>query len=114
MTKARRSSPERSDGSEQAPPGNAEGDYVGHLWTTDTTDDLTDEPVLRVTSVAFQPMFRGRGLARFLLSAAEALAKGRLAREVRLSLGHLNDPAKRLFQECGFSVTAERMAKAVK
>jgi ribosomal protein S18 acetylase RimI-like enzyme len=87
------------------------GDYAGHCWLTDQTDVLTNEPAVRVTSIAISRSFRRHGLALYFLDLAESLARLRKAVELRVDVGTDNASAIRLFEKSGYAVRAQRMTK---
>jgi N-acetylglutamate synthase-like GNAT family acetyltransferase len=78
----------------------AEGPVAGLLWKPDGDG-------LYVGRVAVHPDWRGRGLAKRMLAAAEAEARARGLARLFLSTRLVLDDNRRLFAACGFVETSE-------
>jgi ribosomal-protein-alanine N-acetyltransferase len=61
-----------------------------------------------ILSVAVDPSFQGRGLARRLLNMHLGRLAGRGVRTVFLEVGEANDPAARLYARAGFHEVSRR------
>jgi GNAT superfamily N-acetyltransferase len=58
--------------------------------------------IARLDAIAVDPDAQGRGVGRFLLARAEALARARGAVVMALMTAEKNHPARRLFTSAGF------------
>lgn len=65
---------------------------------------------MRLYSIAVSPNFRGRGLARHLLTEAAKLAKADGFRYIHLEVSEINEAAVKLYLCEGFEVFGERRA----
>ena len=74
----------------------AEGPVAALLWEE-------KEAALSLSRLAVHPDWRGRGLARRLLAAAEALARARAVPRLILSTRLVLTDNRRLFAACGFT-----------
>jgi ribosomal protein S18 acetylase RimI-like enzyme len=59
-------------------------------------------PLLNVHDLAVLPEFRGRGVGRALLAAAEARARARGCAKLTLEVREDNARARALYEQCGF------------
>jgi GNAT superfamily N-acetyltransferase len=67
--------------------------------------DEVDELVVNLMAMWLAPSHRGTGASEQLVSAVVAWAKSESARCVRLHVIKSNDPARRLYERCGFLQT---------
>lgn len=72
----------------------------GGLWI------VLDEA--HITNIAIRADFRGRGLGKILLDEMIGLSKGKGASSMTLEVRVSNDPAKRLYESCGFRTAGVR------
>jgi ribosomal protein S18 acetylase RimI-like enzyme len=85
----------------------AAGQRVGFVWLY--VNEAMRQAFLYQIEV-FEP-FRGRGLGRELLAAAEELAKSRGVRTIVLNVFATNQPAMGLYQTTGYGTVSHTMAK---
>ena len=89
------------------------GDVVGYTYATIEGYDYMSlrGPAGVIQDIIVEPEFRGRGIARQLLTAAlEALSAGG-ANQVVLSTAERNEAAQRLFASAGFRRTMVEMTR---
>jgi len=67
---------------------------------------IADE--LHINNVAVRPEFRSRGLGSSLLRATLAQGLARQARLAQLEVRAGNEPAQRLYRQCGFTIVGRR------
>ncbi len=63
---------------------------------------------VELISMFVRPQARGRGVGEALIDAVTGWARERDATSVHLWVTDINKHARRLYERCGFSVTAER------
>jgi GNAT superfamily N-acetyltransferase len=88
------------------PPGadDAEANGAGALGTV---DDARAGAVVELVSMWVRPDMRGRNIGSALIEAVVGWAAAGRAREVHLWVTDGNDPARRLYERCGFVRTGE-------
>jgi ribosomal protein S18 acetylase RimI-like enzyme len=64
--------------------------------------------IVELVSMYVRPKARGRGVGEALVAAVFAWAQARDAKTVHLWVTESNDPARALYERCGFSPTGER------
>jgi ribosomal protein S18 acetylase RimI-like enzyme len=64
--------------------------------------------IVELVSMYVRPKARGRGVGEALVAAVFAWAQARDAKTVHLWVTESNDPARALYERCGFSLTGER------
>ena len=68
-----------------------------------------EEPgVVDLVAMFVRPQARGRGIGEALIDAVIGWARARDAASLHLWVTETNKPAVRLYERCGFTVTAER------
>ncbi|MEO6390390.1 MAG: GNAT family N-acetyltransferase [Pyrinomonadaceae bacterium] len=67
--------------------------------------DSTDPAVVHLMAMWVHPERRGSGAAGALVKAVLDWAEGRGASSVRLDVMHGNEPARKLYEKCGFTAT---------
>jgi ribosomal protein S18 acetylase RimI-like enzyme len=70
----------------------------------------TEPGTIELVSMWVRPWARGRGAGEALVAAVMGWARAGGARQVHLWVTETNDPARRLYQRCGFRPTGERQA----
>ena len=63
---------------------------------------LAEEEQLTVYTFAVHPAHKHRGVGHAMLDGAAAWAKGQGKKALRLDVHHINTPAIRLYESCGF------------
>lgn len=93
----------------EAPPSDAlllvaelEGRVVGFVFAAEREDYFTHEVVAHVEDLALDAEAEGRGLARGLMEAVEAWARGRGRRRVSLNVWAQNRRAIGLYERLGY------------
>ena len=81
---------------------------VGNLWLG-TDPDRPD--TLFVWDISIREQFRGRGLGRAAMLAAEDVARQTHAVAMSLNVFGSNTVARRLYESLGYGVTAQQMLK---
>jgi ribosomal protein S18 acetylase RimI-like enzyme len=80
-----------------------EGDRLrGFLFAAERADYFTGERLAHVEDLALEPGAEGKGLARRLMEAAEAWARGRGCRRVTLNVWAQNERAVGLYRRLGY------------
>ncbi|MFD0263813.1 GNAT family N-acetyltransferase [Kitasatospora indigofera] len=80
------------------------GRVVGYVRQVPPTPLASNRHVRQIQGLAVDGSVRGRGIGRALVEAACAAARADGARRISLRvLGH-NEPARRLYERCGFRV----------
>lgn len=69
-----------------------------------------DTSVVELVSMWVDPRARGHGVAEPLVGAVADWAGNRDATQVHLWVTEANEPARRLYQRCGFTFTGERQS----
>jgi GNAT superfamily N-acetyltransferase len=64
--------------------------------------------IVELVSMYVRPKARGRGVGEALVAAVFGWAEARDAKTVHLWVTESNDPARALYERCGFSLTGER------
>jgi ribosomal protein S18 acetylase RimI-like enzyme len=64
--------------------------------------------IVELVSMYVRPKARGRGVGEALVAAVFAWAQARGAKTVHLWVTESNEPARALYERCGFSLTGER------
>jgi len=64
--------------------------------------------LVELVAMFVRPQARGRGVGEALIAAVVGWARARDATSVHLWVTETNQPARGLYQRCGFTVTAER------
>jgi ribosomal protein S18 acetylase RimI-like enzyme len=98
----------------------AAGEFDPSLWEILRVDGrnagcillapLSDGRSVELAYIGVAPEFRRRGIATLLLRRALARCRARGARRLTLAVDERNEPAKRLYQRCGFQITTHRDA----
>ncbi len=78
------------------------GAVVGFVFAAERADYFTHEVVVHVEDLALDPAAEGRGLARGLMEAVEAWARGRGRRRVSLNVWAQNRRAIGLYERLGY------------
>lgn len=77
------------------------GEYHEVAWNA----DLDDEEVFVVHILCVDPKLRGSGVAKNIMEHIIELAKGMGMKAIRLDALCCNEPAKKLYEKCGFTMT---------
>ena len=86
--------------------------FISVAIASETSTILQPARFVRINSVCVCDAWRGQGLGRKLLEAAESWGIQRGATEARLSVAAFNQRALALYQELGYSVRTHALAKA--
>lgn len=81
-----------------------DGTVVGYVTLHQVIPLPSHAHVLQVNGLAVAPHVQGRGIARELVQAALREATDRGARKVGLRVLSTNQPARRLYESCGFVI----------
>ena len=88
-----------------------DGEVVGHLWLfTDPTQPVRDTFIYDIEIL--EP-YRGRGLGRALLEAAESWCAEHGSASVRLNVFAPNTTARALYESAGYAPTSTHMMKRI-
>lgn len=90
-----------------------EARVVGFVFAAEREDYFTHEVVVHVEDLALDPAAEGRGLARGLMEAVEAWARGRGRRRVSLNVWAQNTRAIGLYQRLGYQPETVHYLKEV-
>lgn len=93
-----------------AGPVNSAGEVVGSLWLGPAPDDPADAWVF---DVVVEPAWRGRGIGRAVMTAAEDEVRRTGQTRIALNVWGANEVAQRLYRSLGYRVTSVHMAKDV-
>ena len=78
------------------------GTVVGFVFATTRQDYFTGRPHAHIEVLAVQPLAQGRGIARALIDATEAWARGRGHASVTLNVFADNTRARTVYQRLGY------------
>jgi ribosomal protein S18 acetylase RimI-like enzyme len=84
---------------------------AGFVWVAEVQNDATGANEGYVLSEFVAEPFRGQGLGRLLMSAAEEWARQRRLPRIALSVGAGNVLAQRLFETLGYAAESVRLSK---
>ncbi|MBI1189149.1 MAG: GNAT family N-acetyltransferase [Tepidisphaera sp.] len=93
-----------------------EGDAIVGFLVASTEREI---PVYRLSEFLFvhdmfvEPACRGRGLGRLLMQHALERAREIGVTQLRLDVARANEPARRLFESCGFRVSVSEMLREI-
>jgi GNAT superfamily N-acetyltransferase len=89
------------------------GTRAGFVWVEATHVGFTGEPLALVRDVYVEIPFRGQGLGRLLVEAAEKWARERNLGRMLLNVVEHNHVARRLYDALGYSTEVHRMGKVL-
>jgi len=83
--------------------------FLPELTPAGLAGGFQEEPgLVELVAMFVRPKARGRGVGEALIGAVIAWARKRDATSVHLWVTETNQPARGLYERCGFAVTAER------
>ncbi|HHX65011.1 MAG TPA: GNAT family N-acetyltransferase [Chloroflexi bacterium] len=84
-----------------------------HAWLRHTLDIPIFVPrrYVEIDNIAVRPDWRGRGIGRALMEAAESWARTRGAKSVELTVWEFNVGARAFYEELGYRTVNRRMAR---
>lgn len=88
----------------------ASGDAVGVLWLGPHRERAG---VIHVYDIEIDEPYRGRGLGRGAMLAAETLVRESGADAISLNVFGFNEPARRLYDSLGYRVVSTQMMKSL-
>jgi ribosomal protein S18 acetylase RimI-like enzyme len=91
-----------------------DGRYLGHLWLTEKSDDLSGTRLLEVTTMGIIREARGQGLGRLLMQKADAVAREKGIEVIELSVAGNNRRARDLYRDLGYDTTRRTMRKRLR
>jgi ribosomal protein S18 acetylase RimI-like enzyme len=90
-----------------------EGEYLGHLWLTETRD-ASGKRILEVTTMGIVRDARGQKLGRLLMQRAESEARERGIEDIELSVAGNNRRARDLYRDLGYETVRRTMRKRLR
>ena len=91
-----------------------DGRYLGHLWLTEKTDEVSNRRTLEVTTMGIVREARGQGLGRLLMQKAESAAREKKIEDIELSVAGNNRRARDLYRDLGYETTRRTMRKRMR
>jgi ribosomal protein S18 acetylase RimI-like enzyme len=88
-----------------------EGSPAGFVWVARTHNDFTGQLEASLLNQYVAEPYRGHGLGRCLMEAAEAWAREQGLPRISLSVGTHNTIGQRLYESLGYQVETLRMTK---
>jgi GNAT superfamily N-acetyltransferase len=86
---------------------------AGFVWVIESVSGFTGQPFAWVMCVHVERPWRGQGLGRRLMEAAEAWACDRGIRHITLNVAARNAPARGLYDSMGYEAESIRMSKGL-
>jgi GNAT superfamily N-acetyltransferase len=86
---------------------------AGFVWVLESVSGFTGQAFAWVMCVHVERPWRGQGLGRRLMEAAEAWACERGIRQTTLNVSARNAPARGLYDSMGYETESIRMSKAL-
>lgn len=80
------------------------GKVLGYVVLHQSIPLPSHSHVLEISGLAVDPLHQGRGVGRFLIQWAKVEAQRRGAAKLSLRVLSPNEPARRLYESCGFSI----------
>ena len=90
-----------------------QGEYLGHLWLTETRD-ASGKRILEITTMGIVRDARGQKLGRLLMQRAEAEARERGIEDIELSVAGNNRRARDLYRDLGYETVRRTMRKRLR
>ena len=88
-----------------------DGTPAGYVWVARDENDSTGQLEASLLSQFVAQAYRGQGLGRRLMEAAEAWARQQSLPRIGLSIGARNTLGQRLYESLGFRIETLRMTK---
>lgn len=88
-----------------------DGTRAGFVWVARTHNDFTGQLEASLLDQYVAEPYRGQGLGRRLMEAAEAWARRQGLPRISLSVGAYNTIGQRLYESLGYQVETLRMSK---
>jgi ribosomal protein S18 acetylase RimI-like enzyme len=88
-----------------------DGSPAGFVWVARTHNDFTGQLEASLLNQYVAEPYRGQGLGRCLMEAAEAWAREQGLPRISLSVGAHNTIGQRLYESLGYQVETLRMTK---
>jgi ribosomal protein S18 acetylase RimI-like enzyme len=92
---------------------NENDERAGFVWAIESVSGFTGQAFGWVMCVHVERPWRGQGLGRRLMEAAEAWARERGIGQITLNVSARNAPARGLYDSLGYEIESIRMSKAL-
>jgi GNAT superfamily N-acetyltransferase len=86
---------------------------AGFVWAIEAVSGFTGQAFVWVMCVYVEEAWRGQGLGRRLMKAAEAWGRGRDVGLITLNVAAWNEPARGLYESMDYAAESIRMSKAL-
>jgi GNAT superfamily N-acetyltransferase len=89
------------------------GQRAGFVWVIESFSGFTGQAFAWVMCIYVEAGWRGRGLGRRLMAAAEAWGRERGVGTITLNVAAWNQPARGLYDALGYAADSVRMSKGL-